>query len=264
MKKFKSEFLNRYNTYTFSFAEYAIKESIEDIPTIYNSGYLPYTGDLSINYSLFYMSRSLRVNLNSFTDSSENRRVNRKMEDITPKIRRHLLADFNYNDPIFIDFCLSYAGERFSGNVMNKERFKYIMDSEIATDIFEFTNSNDGKLLGYVLAVIYGDTFHYWFSFFNTEYLQNIPLGKWMMWKMIKWSKDNNLNYTYLGTAYGTKALYKIRDFKGLEFFNGNFWDNDIKTIKNLCKTDNEIKEKDFFKSIDGKNQYIEKLINNI
>lgn len=261
MKIFKSEFINEYSTYTFSFAEYAVLESADDIPQIYSGGYLPYTGDLEINYPIFYLARSLRVNLERFKDSSENRRVDRKLEHLAPEIKRYSLSTFDYKDESFIDFCLSYANERFSGNSMSKERFNYIMESKIATDILEFRNSKTNELLGYVLAVIKDNTFHYWFSFFNTQYIQDIPLGKWMMWKMISWSKENGLDYTYLGTSYGKKSLYKIRDFKGLEFFNGNTWDDNIKTLKSLCKQDDITKEKDLFKSSSTKNDFIHQLV---
>ena len=46
------------------------------------------------------------------------------------------------------------------------------------------------------------------------------------------------MRYIYLGTCYGEKALYKVRDFKGIEYFDGVEWNNNIKSLKELCKND--------------------------
>lgn len=261
MKIFKSEYLNDYSSYTFGYTEYAIKESDNDISGIYNNGYLPYTGNTSLDYPLFYLARSLRVDLSKFVDSSENRRVNRKLNGTEPYIVRHDLKNFDIKNKNFINFCMSYANERFSGNAMTPQRFEYILNSGIATDIFEFKNPENDMLTGYVLAIVNDEIFHYWFSFYDTGYLESFPLGKWMMWRMIKWSQERKLKYIYLGTVYGTKALYKIRDFKGLEYFDGNIWSPDIKFLKTLCKSDEENKEKDLFKSMEDPNEYIKTII---
>ncbi|HHH53222.1 MAG TPA: GNAT family N-acetyltransferase [Bacteroidetes bacterium] len=261
MKVFKSEYLNDYGNYSFGYTEYAIKENEEDITDIYLNGYLPYSANIKIKYPLFYLARSLRVKLSKFNDSSENRRINRKMEEIAPQIIRYNLSDFDIQNNEFIDFCMRYANERFSENVMSQQRFNNILNLGIATDIFEFINPQSNKPLGYVLAVINEEIFHYWFSFYNTELLNAVPIGKWLMWRMIKWSKENNLKYIFLGTGYGTKSLYKIRDFKGLEFFDGNFWNSDIKHLKTLCKADEEKKDRDQFKLLENPNEYLKTII---
>ncbi len=259
MKIFKSEFSNNYDTYTFSFAEYAISESKEDISTIYSKGFLPFTANISIKYPVFYLARSIRIDTLRFKDSSENRRVDRKSGLTSVDILRIPIEKFDIDDKQFLDFCLNYAEKRFSGNIMSKERFQYILRCGIATDIFEF-KVND-KLLGYVLTVLNDDTLHYWFSFFDYALLESFPIGKWMMWKMIKWGKENNINHIYLGTAYGKKALYKIRDFKALEYFDGNSWNDDIKQLKQLCKRDEDKKDNDFFKSLDDSNIFLESIL---
>ena len=58
------------------------------------------------------------------------------------------------------------------------------------------------------------------------------------MEKVIFYAKNNNMRYIYLGTCYGEKALYKVRDFKGNEYFDGVKWNNNIKNLKALCKND--------------------------
>lgn len=261
MKIFRSEYLNNYNTYSFGYSEYAIKESEKDINDIYRKGFLPYTDNLDINYSIFYLARSLRVDLSKFVDSSENKRVNRKLNIVNPEIIRYNFKDFNFKNEKFIEFCLDYTEVRFSENSMTRIRLLYILNSDIATDIFEFKDFKTDKILGYILAVVNKDTFHYWFSFYNFEMIDKFPLGKWLMWKMIKWSQKNNIGYLYLGTGYGIKSLYKIRDFKGIEFFDGNIWNKDIKLLKSICKSDELHKEKDYFKTIANPNDFIKKIL---
>ncbi len=261
MKIFKSEYSNNYSNYTFSYATYAIKENDNDTTAIYLNGFLPYTGKTDIKYPVFYLARSLRIDLSNFIDSSENRRVNRKLNGIIPKIEKYNINDFDTTNKDFIDFCMDYAKQRFSEKAMDQKRFEYILNTGIATDIFKFINPVNNHVIGYVLAIVNQEIFHYWFSFFDIEYMKNFPLGKWMMWKMIKWSQKNNLKYIFLGTGYGTKSLYKIRDFKGLEFFDGNIWNSDIKYLKGLCKSDENIKNSDLFKLIDNPNEYLETII---
>jgi len=82
MNIFFSENHPDYSTYTFNYAIYCIKEAQNELPKIYEKGFLPYTGNLKIAADIFYLARSLRVNLERFTDTSENRRINRKITDL--------------------------------------------------------------------------------------------------------------------------------------------------------------------------------------
>jgi arginine-tRNA-protein transferase len=107
----------------------------------------------------------------------------------------------------------------------------------------------DGKPVGYVFLVSQGYCIHYWFSFFDLNQMANFSIGKWMMWKSISLAKEEGIKYIYLGTCYGTKSLYKVRDFKGVEFFDGVGWNNDTALLKKLCKSDDETPQKDWFKT---------------
>lgn len=261
MKTFRSEYINDYSTYTFGYTEYAVMQSQSDIPAIYDNGFLPYTGNTDISQPVFYLARSLRVRLEDFSDSSENRRVNRKFSDTPAEVIRHNIEDFDIKDKKFTDFCLDYAKQRFSNGSLDGRRLNYILSNKIATDIFEIKVSNSNTLLGYIIAVVYANTFHYWFSFYNTVIAAAKPLGKWLMWKMIRWAQEEGLEYIYLGTAYGPKALYKVRDFKALEFFDGNFWNDNTSLLKQLCKGDEVVKKADLFKLMPDPGAFIDKIL---
>lgn len=238
MKRFFAEHRNDYATYTFSYAAYCIKETQEEAPAIYAEGFLPYTGRQDIQADVFYMARSLRVDLSRFEDTSENRRVDRLAAplEITQEVAAK--ADFDAASPHFIRFCADYAAERFSGGSMEDARLKYVLSRELLTHIFTFRAQE--SVLGYVFAVIEGDILHYWYSFFDADALQTFPLGKWMMWRTLRWAKESGLRYAYLGTCYQPKALYKARDHKGCEFFDGTGWNDDMKLLKALCSSDPE------------------------
>lgn len=260
MKIFLSESITDYNTYTFNYAAYCIKESQVELPDIYAKGFLPYSNNIEIEPEIYYLCRSLRVDLATFVDSSENRRVNRKMEDFDIQIRAIPKADFDLESSAFQQFCFKYAAERFSNNAMSQERLDYILNRPSATHVIEYTSK--GELLGYIWAVIEGSMLHYWYAFFETKYLQSHPIGKWMMWRTIRWAKETGLSHIYLGTCYGTKSLYKVRDFKALEYFNGSFWSKDTKYLKQLCKTDAEERNADLFKQHENPNTFLQDILN--
>jgi len=245
MKIFYSEYQTDYTTYTFSYAIYCEKEKNSELPEIYEKGFLPYTGNYQIESDMFYLARSLRVNLGKFEDSSENRRVDRKIAELNIQIELAEKSKFDLQSPEFQQFCTEYAEERFSGGNMACDRLDYVLSRELLTHIFTFKAEN--KVLGYVFTALENHILHYWFSFYDVEYMK-LSLGKWMMWKVIRWAKDKDLKYCYLGTCYKEKALYKVRDHKGTEFFDGAKWNSDDELLKRLCKTDEDKKTADLFK----------------
>ncbi len=258
MKIFFSENTVDYSSYTFNYAIYCLKETQEELPQIYAKGFLPYTGNINLQKNLFYLARSLRVDLSRFADTSENRRVARKIGELKIEMAVAEKAAFNTTDPQFLQFCLAYASHRFSGTAMPEQRLRYVIENEITTHIFSFQNAE--KPLGYVLSVIEGDMLHYWFAFMDTDYMKTHSLGKWMMWRAISWAKEQGLNYVYLGTCYGSHSLYKVRDHKGLDFFDGKAWNTDTKLLKDWCKTDKEPLAADRFKLLEKPDEFLEKL----
>jgi len=69
--------------------------------------------------------------------------------------------------------------------------------------------------------------------------MKDFSLGKYIMEQVIYYAKSKKLKYVYLGTCYGNKALYKVRDFKGIEFYDGEIWNSNVKSLKEICKNDN-------------------------
>ena len=247
MKIFRSESFVDYKTYTFNYATYCLKEDQSELPDIYAQGFLPYSNNTKLHAETYYLARSLRVELSLFKESSENRRVARKIEPLKPHFEVVPAKEFNLEDSGFKSYCLDFAHKRFSEPI-SMERLEYILSAKSISHIFQF--SIEEKTVGYVISIIEKGTLHYWFAFFDLEY-QNFALGKWMMFSVIKWAHDQKMDYVYLGTCYGEKSLYKVRDFKGLSYFDGNQWDHDIKALKNKCKADQNFVTDEFKQDTD-------------
>ncbi len=246
MKTFFSEFRVDYTTYTFGYTAYCLQESGDSFQKIYALGFLPFTGEQRIKEPIYYMARSLRIDLATFSDSSENRRIHRKVTDLNLSFSVIKKADFDLSSSSFQKTCLDYAAVRFVGNEMSKKRFDYILSRSTLTHIFEYKKGDE--TFGYILTCLEEKMIHYWFAFFDVEMMASHSIGKWMMWSVIDWAKKQNMNYVYLGTAYNKKSLYKIRDFKGAEYFDGSGWNKDMAQLKVLCKTDDLDRKIDRFK----------------
>jgi arginine-tRNA-protein transferase len=240
MKVFYSEYLKNYSTYTFGYAVYAICEPEDKLSDFYIKGFLPYAGESEYSSDretreIYYLTRGLRINLANFVVSSEIRRIARKAEPFQVNFelfdKSHFLHDSHFNK-----FCTQYAAERFKGGHMNEKRWSYLLKRNCGTHIFSF--QIERQIVGYVLAGIDEKSVHYWFSFFDTNYLEHFPIGKYMMASIIQWAQENEKTHVYLGTCYGPHSLYKARDFKGAEFFDGSGWNPDIAVLKTWCKSE--------------------------
>lgn len=224
-----------YSSYTFPYGIYAELEKGEPATRVYDEGFLPYSADVHDARILFYKCRSLRVDLERYAPTSENKRVEKKLSDVNVTCQIQKKEDFTTHNS-FYDFCSRYIAERFAPGAMDLDRLKYIIDHPCFTHVWVFKNSEN--ILGYVLSNMYSGMMHYWFAFLNTEYISEYPLGKYIMWKTIDTCKEMGLQKVYLGTSYGPKSLYKIRDHKGLAWHDGNGWSQDVKSLKEKCKQD--------------------------
>lgn len=236
MKIFYAESAPHYNSYTFPYGIYCLPETPEDYCEAYDSGFLPYTGNPDLRHSIFYKARSLRISLEKFDESSESRRLARKFGNISISIRegtKELMTD-----PVFLNFALEYASERFQKGELGRERLDYLLSRPYLTGIKIFALGDED--LAYLLYCAHGRHFHYWFSFYSLNFPNDLPLGKYVMWRSIHHAMEKGFKYIYLGTCYGSKSLYKARDFKGVEFHDGNIWIPNLKQLKTICKLDDE------------------------
>jgi len=261
VKIFCSETTPVYATYTFQYAVYAIVEQSDKLADLYRLGFLPYTGNYQSGsqQDLFYLARSIRVNLEIFKETSENRRLLKKAAELGIVSSFDARSDSLSQSKEVLDFCEQYAERRFSGAAMSRERLIYVFSRRIATHVITFrASSRENALLGYVLCCVDDEMLHYWFAFLDETYMQSHHIGKVIMFQVIMLAKARGLKYVYLGTCYGEKALYKVRDHFGVQWFDGALWNSDVDALKARCVADDSLatpRNVDAFKTLDRQQQ---------
>ena len=236
MRKFHSEFGHNYKTYSFSYANYCVKDRKDKLSGIYAAGYLPYSGSPGVK-DIFYMARSARVPLVSLKFSSENRRVAGKFDG--KLIRQSVpLKSCDINSEDFKNFCVSYFTKRHGPLVMPEERLDTILNKRLITHVISYTGLTSVAPTAYVFEVSDKNMTHFWYSFYDLSLVYQ-SLGMWLMLDSARHAKSAGKKYFYVGTVYGEKALYKTT-FDNIEFWNGNEWVADKKHLKKLGRSDSE------------------------
>ena len=80
MKKILSEDRIDYQNYRFGYCINIILEEDDSIEKAFERGYLPYTGNAKNTEEIYYLARSVRINLSRYVRLSENKRVIKKIK----------------------------------------------------------------------------------------------------------------------------------------------------------------------------------------
>lgn len=236
MKTFHSELACNYNQYAFGYTTYAQRQHNENRATLMEAGFLPYTGNPAFKENSYYMARSLRVHTASFEPNSENRRIFRKFEDYDFDWK--FVAKEKYSWTKWdTEFCNDYTRERFSKD-FDQARINRVINHSHCTHVCHIKQGAD--TIAILLLCCENRAWHYWFAFFSLSKFMDKPLGKWAMTSFLLKAHQNNVDHVYLGTCYGKDALYKVRDFDDISYFDGNQWVSDKKRLKRLCKNEEE------------------------
>ncbi|MDO8517954.1 MAG: GNAT family N-acetyltransferase [bacterium] len=231
MKIFSSELGHNYDSYTFGYVSYCLQEAGDSLADIYALGYLPYSGSRGVPDTL-YMARSARVRLREMRVTSENRRIAKKFDEHFTK-ERVPLQTFDASEEFYV-FCLEYFSTRHGANAMSRERLEFILHNSFISHVIVY--KDNGKPVAYVFEMRDGGAGHYWYSFYNLALVQQ-SLGMWLILDCVRDAKEAGLEYYYLGTVYGQKALYKT-NFGPLEWWDGSGWKSDIKLLRERGRTD--------------------------
>jgi hypothetical protein len=230
MKLLFSEHAAQYAAYRFPYAVWAVPEAGESPANLFNAGFLPASHQLD----RFYLCRHLRVNLERFELSSENRRILRKGAGINVTLLPR--AEFAYT-PERRQFCKQYADAKFGAEVMALERLDSLFASPIISHVLVFTEEATGAEVG--VAALYlagGELAYYYYAFYDLHHLVR-NLGMFMMTAAVELFAGRGCRQLYLGTCYSASALYKTQ-FAGVEFFNGVRWSGDLAELKFLLAHD--------------------------
>ena len=230
MKLVFSEHLSDYGNYIFPYAIWAFPEKGERPRQLFDSGFLPASRVLD----RFYLCRQVRVNLQQFAPSSENRRILRKGEGIQVRLVPRGSYQFTAQRR---EFCKGYADIKFGKDLMSFERLDNLMTSPLITHLMVCTDTATGTEIGLVMLYCEAKALaFYYYAFYDLNYFHR-NLGMFMMTSAVALFAERGTRNIYLGTCYSKNALYKTQ-FAGAEFFNGFHWSQNIKELKHLLERD--------------------------
>jgi arginyl-tRNA--protein-N-Asp/Glu arginylyltransferase len=222
MKIIFSECPVDYSTYTFPYCVYALMEYGDIIDKVYENGFLPYSADITLKQNIFYLARSIRINLEMYKETTNEKRLDKKNNHLSLSLEYVKKETINLTDERIINFCLEFQNERFRNGEMTKERLLYIISRNNFNNVILVHSETLKKTLGYVFLCEGDNCLHYWYCYYDTSHLQTY-LGKWIMWQSIKLAKQRGKSFVYLGTCYTKNSMYKC-EFKGVEFWDGLNW----------------------------------------
>lgn len=224
MKLFFSEAKADYAHFIFPYAIWAFPEAGETPADLFKAGFLP----SSRNLDRFYLCRQIRVRLEKFSPSSENRRVLRKGEGITAKLVPR--AEFEFT-PARGEFCKCYTDARFGAGGMSYERLDSLFNSPITSHLLLFTDAASGAEVGVVTLYLEANAIaFYYYAFYDLNHpVRN--LGMFMMTTAAALFAGRGFEHLHLGSCYSQNALYKTQ-FTGVEFFNGFRWSDNLAELK--------------------------------
>jgi arginyl-tRNA--protein-N-Asp/Glu arginylyltransferase len=256
MKILLSEYKSDYSNYIFPYAVWAFPEGNERPSDLFARGFLP----ASLQLKRFYLCRQVRVKLDEFKQSSENRRIFRKCEHIRYRLVERNEFEFTSE---WRDFCKNYADIKFGKDVMSYQRLDALFGSKIVSHLLIYEDEREGKDVGLVTLYREGNKLaFYYYAFYNLNYYR-INLGMFMMTSAVDCFAESGVAYLYLGSCYSRNALYKTQ-FSGAEFYNGFRWSENLKELKYIIHRDSAVVNKHLLESDNFREQYYEGDLNEI
>ncbi len=213
----------------FSWNEQTITDFSEaNVNAQYNQGYV-FTRK---GKGVMNQTRSLRIDLSKFELSSENRRVLKKNEQL--KMNNEQLPYSTYDWKIG-KLAHDFYETKFGKGTFSANKVKELMtDPEKSNFNRVFVYSIEEKKIGYSIIHETPQLIHYSYPFYELTDLQTYKLtnlGLGMMLRAILYAKEQCKKYIYLGSAQRPGDTYKLQ-FTGLEWFDGNEWQNDLDKLK--------------------------------
>lgn len=172
---------------------------------------------------VMHQTRSVRINLSKFELSSENRRVLKKVEDIT--LEPFQLEQYDYHWSLG-KLAKDFYDTKFGEGIFSAQKVKEVMTSDKSN--FNLLLNYSG--IGYVICYQNKEMLHYSYPFYDLKKASK-DMGLGMMTKALVWAKEKGLKYVYLGSLQRPGDVYKLQ-FAGLEYFNGKEWSKDLEKVK--------------------------------
>ena len=185
-----------------------------------------------IGKGVMQQTRSVRIDLKKFELSSENRRILKKVENIS--IQEQDLQIPSY-DIRLGKLAKDFYEQKFGPGIMSAQKVKEMLTSE---DNLNFNlllgYYQDKKDIGWTICYMNPGILHYSYPFYDLNAVSK-DMGLGMMTKAIEWAEVNGKKYIYLGSLQRPSDTYKLQ-FEGLEWFDGTKWQTDLETVKDILK----------------------------
>ena len=196
----------------------------EDITNLYDKGYV-FT---RVGVGEMHKIQGIRIDINQFVLTSENRRILRKISDIEYFVKPLPYTDYTY---IIQKMGTDFYKSKFGSGIFSAYKIKELFTKEDNLNfnyVFEFKKGK--KSVGYAISFMNRDIIHYSYPFYDLS-LNRKDIGLGMMTRVLEYAKENSKKYVYLGSINKKEALYKLQ-FKGAEWFDGIKWSNDLEILK--------------------------------
>lgn len=202
--------------------------SDQNINSLYQEGYL-FTRE---GKGAMYQTRSLRIDLEKFELSSENRRILRKTEGLS--LERHPLPCLDYHWSIG-KMAKDFYDTKFGKGTFSVNKVKELLTEPTKSNFniaFRYYAGAEKELVGFCIALETNELLHYCYPFYQlNSAVANLGLG--MMLKAIVWAQEQKKKYVYLGSFSRPTDTYKLQ-FSGVEWWDGKKWETDLEELKKI------------------------------
>jgi arginyl-tRNA--protein-N-Asp/Glu arginylyltransferase len=199
------------------------------VSEMYEKGYV-FT---RLGKGVMQQTRSVRINLSKFELTSENRRILKKVSEISLQSTKVPLTDYSYS---LGKLAKDFYETKFGPGIMSAQKIKEMLTDENSSNFNKCLQYlQDKHEIGYAIGYENAVLFHYSYPFYRIDIAPK-DMGLGMMIKAIVWAKDENKEYVYLGSLQRPGDVYKLQ-FTGLEWFDSKIWQTDITVAKKILGT---------------------------
>jgi len=173
--------------------------------------------------------RSVRVALDTWSMTSENRRLMRKTEGLALTAVTLPLRDYSWKIAKLAKDFYRTRNATFSAN-----RVKEILVGQNNFNTLLVYSHNE-SVVGYTACFETPRVLHYAYPFYVEDSSLGRDCGMGMMLRAIAYAKESHKQYVYLGSLSRSPDSYKLQ-FKNIEWFDGTQWQTDRDAAKALVR----------------------------
>lgn len=238
MRTFLREYPPEYDRYRFNYGCFAELEPGDPLDAAYEAGFLPASNDTREPACLFYLARSLRLDLSEVRFDKKRRYLQRRGTDNGLQWKLETKEQFLAAAPVeWAETALAWVARRYDPPYLTADRLRYLLGRPFLSHIA--TVSAAGHPVGFVLLPQGEQSAHFWFSLYDPDWHPERSLGKWMLGASIENLQERGFRFLYLGTCYGQRSAYKFQGItSGVSFFDANAWSGKMEELEARLRLD--------------------------